>query len=136
VLEGGVVPLDYDPMMAKLVVWAPDRPAAIERLGRALHEYHIGGISTTLSLFRALVDMPEFRSAAVHTGFLDELLASHRLEALHGAQDPRAEEAAVVAAACLATLRAGRLPKDPFGHGCASAWWEAGLRDLHGRYPR
>jgi acetyl-CoA carboxylase, biotin carboxylase subunit len=136
VLEGGVVPLDYDPMLAKLVVWASDRPAAIARLGRALQEYHVGGISTTLTLFRALVDMPEYRRAEVHTGFLDELLASHRLESIHGAQDPQSEEAAVVAAACLATLRAGRLPTDPFSHARGSAWWEAGLRDLHGRYPR
>ncbi len=136
VLEGGVVPLEYDPMLAKLVVWAPDREAAINRLGRALQEYHVGGIATTLPLFRALVDMDEFRRAEFHTAFLDELLSSHRLEELHGRQDPAAEEAAVVAAACLATLRAGRISGDPFAHAAAAGWWEAGLRDMHGRFPR
>ena len=59
-----------------------------------------------------------------------------RLEELHGQQDPEAEEAAVVAAACLATLRAERLPDDPFAHGDGSGWWSEGLRLEHGRFPR
>jgi hypothetical protein len=80
--------------------------------------------------------MADFREARFHTSFLDELLASRRLEELHGEQDPEAEEAALVAAACLATLRAQRLPEDPFGHGSGSAWWGEGLRQAHGRYPR
>jgi acetyl/propionyl-CoA carboxylase alpha subunit len=136
VLLGSVVPLEYDPMLAKLVVWAPDRPAAVDRLRRALQEYLVGGIATTLSLFRALVEMDVFRQAAFHTGFLDELLASRRLEELHAEQDPEAEEAAVVAAACLATLSAQSLPGDPFAHGEASRWWDEGMRVQHGRFPR
>lgn len=136
VLEGSVVPLEYDPMLAKLVVWAPDRERAVARLVRALQEYQVGGIATTLPLFRALAEMDEFRTAAFHTGFLDELLATERLEELHGRQDPEAEEAAVVAAACLATMRARRLPEDPFAHGVSSRWWDEGLRTLHGRFPR
>jgi len=136
VLEGSVVPLEYDPMLAKLVVWAPDRERAVARLLRALQEYQVGGIATTLPLFRALAEMDEFRSAAFHTRFLDELLATERLEELHGRQDPEAEEAAVVAAACLATMRARRLPEDPFAHGVSSRWFDEGLRTLHGRFPR
>jgi acetyl/propionyl-CoA carboxylase alpha subunit len=123
-------------MLAKLVVWAPDREEAIKRLRRALQEYRVLGIATTLSLFRALVDMEDFRQAEFHTAFLDELLASHRLEELHSQQDPEAEEAAVVAAACLATLEAGSLPEDPFAVGAPSAWWGEGMRILHGRFPR
>jgi acetyl-CoA carboxylase biotin carboxylase subunit len=136
VFQGSVVPLEYDPMVAKLVVWAPDRPAAVARLRRALQEYQIRGIATTLTLFRALVEMEAFAQADFHTGFLDELLASRRLEEVHGQQDPEAEAAAVVAAACLATLEAGSLPDDPFAHGEGSHWWQEGARQQHGRYPR
>ena len=59
-----------------------------------------------------------------------------RFPELHGQQDPEAEEAAVVAAACLATLRANQRPSDPFEHGAEQGWWEEGLRQLHGRFPR
>ena len=136
VFQGSVVPLDYDPMVAKLVVHAPDRPAAVARLRRALQEYQVRGIATTLTLFRVLVEMDEFAEADFHTGFLDELLASQRLTELHGLQDPEAEKAAVVAAACLATLEAGGVSGDPYSHGEGSHWWQEGVWQQHGRYPR
>ena len=135
VFSGSVVPLEYDPMLAKLVVWAPDRTTAIARLRRALHEYRVRGIATTLSLFRVLVDMAAFQQADLHTGLLDELLASRRLEELHGQQDPEAEHAAVVAVACLASLEARRRSDDPFAAG-ESRWWSEGVRIQHGRFPR
>ena len=118
------------------MVWAADRPAAVERLDRALSEFQIRGVSTTLTLFRALVGMDAFRDADFHTGFLDDLLNSGGLEELHSRQDPEAEEAAVMAAACLATLSAGRLADDLFDHGKDSDWWAEGTRVLHGRFPR
>jgi acetyl/propionyl-CoA carboxylase alpha subunit len=136
VFQGSVVPLDYDPMVAKLVVTAADRPAAVARLRRALQEYQVRGIATTLTLFRALVEMDEFIEAEFHTGFLDELLETERLAELHGRQDPEAEEAAVIAAACLATLAAGAVDGDPFAHGESSHWWQEGVRQHHGRFPR
>jgi len=136
VFQGSVVPLDYDPMVAKLVVSAADRPAAVARLRRALQEYQIRGIATTLTLFRALVEMDEFVSADFHTGFLDELLATKRLAELHGTQDPAAEEAAIVAAVCLATLESGSVHDDVFSHGDDSHWWQEGVRQQHGRFPR
>jgi acetyl/propionyl-CoA carboxylase alpha subunit len=123
-------------MVAKLVVTAPDRPAAVARLKRALEEYQLRGIATTLTLFRALVEMEEFAEADFDTGFLDRLLASERLAELHGRQDPEAEEAAMVAVACLATLEAGGLNGDPYAHADNSLWWQEGARQLHGRYPR
>jgi len=136
VLPGGTVPLDYDPMVAKLVVWAADRGTAIERLRRALGEYRIDGIATTLPLFRMLVDDPDFRAGRIHTGFLDRLLEGERAEALRRGPDAETEEAAAIAAACLATLEAGRLPDDPWAHAGERSWWEEGLRILHGRFPR
>jgi acetyl/propionyl-CoA carboxylase alpha subunit len=136
VIEGDVVPLDYDPMLAKLIVWAADRGAAVERLARALGEYCIAGIATTLPLFRLLARLPEFRAARFHTSYLDELLGSERLDELRSPGDPEAERVAVIAAACLATLEAGHLSGDPFEHARESHWWEEGVRTLQGRFPR
>ena len=89
-----------------------------------------------MTLFRALVGMDQFREADFHTGFLDELLASGDLKKIHGRQDPEAEAAAVIAAACLATASASGLPDNLFEHGHESAWWSEGSRLLHGRFPR
>ena len=136
VVVNGVVPLDYDPMLAKLIIWAPDREAAIKRLDRALDEFQIRGVATTLTLFRALVGMDAFQKAEFHTKFLDQLLESGGLEAVHGQQNPEAEEAAILAAACLATLSTDHLPNDLFAHGDKSTWWSEGTRVLHGRFPR
>jgi acetyl-CoA carboxylase biotin carboxylase subunit len=76
VYEGWRVPLDYDPMLSKLVVYAPDRATAIARMKRALDEYFVGGIKTNLPLFRRILENPDFAAARIDTGFLDRLLAS------------------------------------------------------------
>lgn len=74
IYEGWEVPVHYDPLLAKLCVWADRREAAIDRLARALDEYTIGGIRTTLPFFRAVVGDEDFRRGLVDTGFIDKLL--------------------------------------------------------------
>jgi acetyl-CoA carboxylase biotin carboxylase subunit len=76
IYTGWTVPLDYDPMLAKLIVWAGTREQAIERMLRALGEYHVGGINTNIPLFRVILNDPAFRRGDLHTGYLDELLKS------------------------------------------------------------
>jgi acetyl-CoA carboxylase biotin carboxylase subunit len=76
VYEGWTVPLDYDPMLSKLIVYAPDRASAIARMRRALDEYFIGGIKSNLPLFRRILEHPDFVTARIDTGFLDRLLAA------------------------------------------------------------
>jgi len=71
VYEGFTVPMDYDPLLAKLAVWANTREAAIARMSRALDEYHVAGIRTNLSFFRRILKDPEFRDANLHTGFIE-----------------------------------------------------------------
>lgn len=76
VYQGWTVPLDYDPMLSKLISYAPDRPTSIERMRRALDEYFIGGIKTNLSFFRTILKDPDFIAARIDTGYLDRLLSS------------------------------------------------------------
>jgi acetyl-CoA carboxylase, biotin carboxylase subunit len=72
--EGWVVPLDYDPLLGKLIAYGENREQVINRLRRALVEYFIGGIKTNLSLFRRILLDPDFQAGRVDTGFLDRLL--------------------------------------------------------------
>ena len=68
------VPIFYDPMISKLVAWAEDRPAAVARMRRALGEYVVTGIKTTVPFFTWLLAQPEFHESAFHTTYLDEIL--------------------------------------------------------------
>jgi len=74
--EGWTVPVDYDPLLAKLIGYGSDRREAISRLVRALNEYFVGGIKTNISLFRRILKDQDFQAGKVDTGFLDRLLAS------------------------------------------------------------
>jgi acetyl-CoA carboxylase, biotin carboxylase subunit len=77
--EGWVVPLDYDPLLAKLIAYGENREQVINRLRRALVEYFIGGIKTNLSLFRRVLLHPDFQAGRIDTGFLDRLLTEPRV---------------------------------------------------------
>jgi 3-methylcrotonyl-CoA carboxylase alpha subunit len=70
VRSGDVISVNYDPMIAKLIVWGPDREAAARRLSRALAEYEIVGVRTNVGLLRTLVDHPAFRAGQLDTGFI------------------------------------------------------------------
>ncbi len=78
---GFVISPDYDSMIAKLIVWAPTRDQAIERLKRAIGEYRIEGVPTTLPLLRALCDQPAVRDASYGTATLEAFAAG---QFLHG----------------------------------------------------
>jgi acetyl-CoA carboxylase biotin carboxylase subunit len=88
--EGWKVPIDYDPLLAKLIGYGTDRQQAISRLTRALNEYFVGGIKTNISLFRRILHDASFRAGKLDTGFLDRLLKS--------APEPARQEHADVAA--------------------------------------
>jgi acetyl-CoA carboxylase biotin carboxylase subunit len=72
--EGWSVPIEYDPLLAKLIAYGTDREQCIGRLQRALSEYFVGGIKTNLSLFRRILQHSDFRRGCLDTGFLDRLL--------------------------------------------------------------
>ncbi len=98
VFAGWRVPLDYDPMLSKLVAFAPTREMAIDRMLRALSEYVIGGIKTNLGLFRRILTDEDFRAARIDTGYLERLLASGAA----GVEESVPEEIVALAAALFA----------------------------------
>lgn len=72
VYTGYVVPPYYDSMVAKLIVWAPTREQAIDRMHRALGEFRIEGIKTTIAFHQRLMENDAFRAGDVTTRFLEE----------------------------------------------------------------
>jgi len=69
---GDPVPINYDAMLAKLIVHAPDRPSAVRRLRRALSDYRVLGVSTNLPLLRLIAAHPAFEAGLTTTRFLEE----------------------------------------------------------------
>ncbi|WP_242344733.1 acetyl-CoA carboxylase biotin carboxylase subunit [Anaeromyxobacter terrae] len=100
VYPGWVVPQYYDPLLSKLVAWAPTRDQAIERLIRALGEYTIHGITTNVAYLAAVLDHPAFRAGAYDTGFCARYEAD-----LVRPPDPAFEDVALIAAAVEAYKR-------------------------------
>ena len=78
VYEGWTVPIDYDPLLAKLAVWSESRDESIARMLRALREYDVAGIHTNITFFRQILEDAEFRAGRLHTRFVDEFLERRR----------------------------------------------------------
>lgn len=70
--EGGEISMYYDPMIAKLCTWAPDRLSAIDAMGEALDAFEVEGIGHNLPFLSAVMDHPRFRAGALTTAFIAE----------------------------------------------------------------
>jgi len=95
--SGYSVPVHYDPILSKVIVWAEDRPAAIRKMRLALADYPILGIRTIVPFLIAVLDHPEFAAGRTHTGFIEEHLPGWKMAA-----DPSDLDAALLAAALAA----------------------------------
>ncbi len=106
VRQGDAITPYYDPMIAKLIVWGPDRDAAVRRLGMSLEAYEVVGVATNLGLLRAIVESPAFLAADLDTGFIGRHIRP--------ATDEPSPEA--LAAAVLAVLESKSVtnPADPW----------------------
>jgi acetyl-CoA carboxylase biotin carboxylase subunit len=104
VYRGFEVPVFYDSLLAKLVVWGADREAARRRLLRALDEYVLEGVNHNLSFHRWLASHPEFVAGNLSTRFLDE-----HFDAAALAPGPEAAEIALFAAALHEREERGRI---------------------------
>ncbi|MDP2307077.1 MAG: acetyl-CoA carboxylase biotin carboxylase subunit [Pseudomonadota bacterium] len=83
VYAGYEVPIHYDPMVAKLVCWGADREEAISRSIRALREYRVRGIRTSIPFFEAILRDPDFQAGNYSTGFLSPERMERLTEACH-----------------------------------------------------
>jgi acetyl-CoA carboxylase biotin carboxylase subunit len=94
--EGGEVPIFYDPLISKLITWADDRPHAIARMKRALAEYEVRGIRTTIPFFQWLLNRDDFQKADFDTTFIDRVFNG---QGLTDSVDDDHEALAAIAAA-------------------------------------
>lgn len=126
VYSRGEVPIYYDPMVSKLIVWAKNRETAVERMKRALSEYVVKGIKTTIPFHQKVLRNENFLKGNISTDFVDK-------EVLVEVQ-PRegSKEVAIAAAAIKEYLRERELENKlvEFTEVCASgsAWKEAGRK--------
>ena len=95
VYEGGEVSIHYDPMISKFAVHGKDRNEAIERMRRALKEYQVVGIKTTLPFFRDVMEDPVFIEGNLDTGFI----SGFRERQKEVMSDPESVHLAMIAAA-------------------------------------
>ena len=95
---GGEVPIHYDALISKLTAWGADRPQALARMKRALREYEVRGIRTTVPFFSWILEEPAFERAEFHTGYLDEVLQQRQGTPFVTADAAREEVAAIAAA--------------------------------------
>jgi acetyl-CoA carboxylase biotin carboxylase subunit len=72
VYEGYTIPIYYDPMISKLIVWATTREEAINRMSRALHEYKITGVKTSIPFLARIMEAEAFRSGKYNTHFIED----------------------------------------------------------------
>jgi acetyl-CoA carboxylase biotin carboxylase subunit len=124
VYEGYEVPIHYDPLIAKLITWGESRAEAIQRMRRALQEYVILGIQTTIPFHRRVMEDPKFLAGEVDTTYVDAMLA-----ALPPPSD-RNRRAAIIAAALHAYLQDQEAAAArPQGPAAGSRWLHAARQD-------
>jgi acetyl-CoA carboxylase biotin carboxylase subunit len=126
VYEGWTVPIDYDPLLAKLAVWGGTRDHTIARMLRALREYDVAGIHTNITFFRQILEDPEFRAALLHTRFVDEFLERRQ----PFTPPPELESIAALVAAFHSTRGSAASPES--APAPRSRWLEMGRREALG----
>jgi acetyl-CoA carboxylase biotin carboxylase subunit len=106
VVVGSVISVHYDPMISKLCAWADGRGAAIDRMRRALSEYHVGGIRTNLAFHRRVMRHGRFIAGDYDTGFIER----HKAELVPSGPDDETATLAAIAVAAQAA-RGGDGPR-------------------------
>jgi acetyl-CoA carboxylase biotin carboxylase subunit len=127
IYEGYEVPLDYDPLLSKLITWGKTREETIRRMLRALAEYQVYGIKTTIPFFQRILLHPEFVAGRYNTHFISEL------EKERDREDP-AEAVAALIASAIKSCRDRQAEKKPSGKTGESGWKIQGrIQNLSGR---
>jgi len=105
VYQGARVTVFYDPMVAKLVVWGRDRQEAIERLRRALREFVVKGIKTSIPFHQKVVEHPVFLAGKYDTGFIDQHMAGGKGDPRPATDDAREARRVAFMMAAIAAFR-------------------------------
>ena len=127
VYEGWTVPIDYDPLISKLVAWGPTRKDAMDRMQRALGEYRVEGIQTNLDFFREVLNDSDFRNGQFDTGFIEKWMKDRKAPA----PPSQIERDLAVLSAILAEMETGKSPAvsgKTDAAGSASLWKTTGRR--------
>ena len=129
------VSIHYDPLISKLAAWGRTRAESVDRLRRALDEYELGGIKTTLPFFREIVRDEEFKSALLDTGFIarfNERRQSARNAEDESEQEQKLRDIAVIAASIhYRTLRRDASFGSPAAAGRDHRWKMSSRAALH-----
>ncbi len=124
VYAGWTVPLEYDPLLAKLTVWSDTRTSAIERMRRAVAEYRVLGVKTNLGLFARLMSDAAWVAGDLDTGFLDRFVRQLKAEKPMAG----ASRAGMLAASHMALQKSAAAELRT--HEPASEWRTSGRRGL------
>ena len=135
VVSGSDVPIYYDPMLAKLIVWGHDRNHAIARLERALTELRIEGVHTTAPLFRQILRDDDFRSGRLDNGMLDRKLASGEWAAPEATPGSEADLPLIAAAVAHAERQEIDTSRPAVGGGLRGHWKAAARQEALGGRP-
>ena len=119
---GSEITIDYDPIMAKLVVHAPDRPNAIRKMIHALHNYKILGVKTSKKFMVDVLQHPEFAAGRTYTNFIPQHMAERAVDG----SDYHALAAAVAAVASLTQRREVALSSGDGRSAIPSPWESLG----------
>jgi acetyl-CoA carboxylase biotin carboxylase subunit len=125
--EGGEVPIFYDPMISKLITWGETRPQALARMQRALAEYEVRGIKTTIPFFQWVLTDEDFVAGRFDTGFIDRKLSERNGAPLRQPSEAQQELASIAAALSYLT-RATTVPADAATPG-SSRWKDQARAD-------
>jgi acetyl-CoA carboxylase biotin carboxylase subunit len=120
VYEGWEVPLFYDPMISKLATYGASREEAIGRMRRALREYHVGGIRTTIPFFEDILRDEEFVRGEIDTGFIPRFFERQKSRAASQSESAAANDAAALTEAETAAAIVAAVHTTRSNHAAAS----------------
>ncbi len=130
VYEGYEIPIYYDSMIGKLIVWATTRQYAIERMRRVLYEYKITGVKTNISYLRKIIDVPDFTQGKYDTGFLEKNAKLLNREKTYEATKSEAEDIAILASYMDYIVNLEENNSLPVDNRPISRWREFGKRSM------
>jgi acetyl-CoA carboxylase biotin carboxylase subunit len=128
VYPGYEIPLYYDPLISKLITWSESRPEAIQRMKRALREYKIAGVRTSIRFLELVMDNKQFTNGIYDTHFIDENMDVLSAVPVNGRTDE--EDISIIAAFVDYTDKLKKLQsiKPYHSNGGSSPWKEFGRK--------